>query len=97
MMVAGGTSLFGEDVSSVEIYDSSLDSWYYSEDLPEEPESYYTHDLISWERKPVWLNGRSIWEFDEGTWYRLDASVTGGYYYRYDFILLVPDDFIPGC
>ena len=41
MMVAGGTSLFGEKVASVEIYDSAIDSWYFSEDLPENPDSGY--------------------------------------------------------
>ena len=95
MMVAGGTSLFGEKVASVEIYDSAIDSWYYSEGLPEEPYSSH-HDLITWAGNPVWLNRYNIWKFEEGAWSELDSSVTGGYYYN-DFILMVPDDFIPGC
>ena len=37
-MVAGSYSLFGEKVTFVEIYDSSIDFSYYSEDLPEEPD-----------------------------------------------------------
>ena len=96
MMVAGGTSLFGE-VTSVEIYDSSLESWYYSEDLPEEPfDRFYYSGLITWDGNPVWLNVRNIWKFEEGTWSELDSSVTDVYHHD-DFLLMVPDDFIPGC
>ena len=69
MMVAGGTSLFGEEVSSVEIYDSAINSWYYSEDLPEKP-NYDNHDLITWAGNPVWLNSYDIWKFEEGSWSR---------------------------
>ena len=58
MMVAGCTSLFGEKVASVEIYDSAIDSWYYTEDLPAEPFSSW-HDLITWAGNPVWLKGGS--------------------------------------
>ena len=96
MMVGGGTGLFGYELSSVEIYDSSLDSWYYSEDLPEEPYDR-EHALITWDGNPVWLNHRnSIWKFSEGTWTRLNSRVTDYYWYS-DFLLMVPDDFIPYC
>ena len=95
MMVAGGTSLFGEEVTSVEIYDSAIDSWYYSEDLPEEPQSGY-HELITWAGNPVWLNMNTIWKFEEGAWSELESSLTGGFYCK-DVLLVVPDDFIPGC
>ena len=94
-MVAGGTSLFGEKVASVEIFDSAIDS-YYSEDLPEDPVSHYHHDLISWARNPVWLNSYNIWKFEEGAWSELESSLTGGFYCK-DLLLIVPDDFIPGC
>ena len=96
MMVAGGTSLFDEEVSSVEIYDSSLDSWYFSEDLPEEPAYEYYNDLFTWDGNPVWLNYHNIWKYEEGDWSRLEARVTENYY-RNDFTLMVPDDFIPDC
>ena len=95
MMVAGGTSLFEEQVASVEIYDSAIDSWYYSEDLPEELFGNQ-HDLITWAGNPVWLNMNNIWKFEEGAWSELESSLTGLYYYD-DFLLMVPDDFIPGC
>ena len=94
-MVAGGASLFGEKVTSVEIYDSSINSWYYSEDLPEEPD-YDNHDLITWAGNPVWLNSYNIWKFEEGAWSRLGSSVTD-FYTDDDLLLLVPDDFIPAC
>lgn len=94
MMVAGGFSL-SEVVSSVEIFDSSLDSWYFSEDLPEEADKN-DHDLITWNGNPVWLNGENMWKYEKGSWYPLQASVTDGYHYD-DFILMVPDDFIPDC
>ena len=95
MMVAGGTSLFGEKVASVEIYDSAIDSWYFSEDLPENPDSGYD-DLITWAGNPVWLHRYNIWKFEEGAWSQLDSSLTVLYYYE-DFLLMVPDDFIPDC
>ena len=96
MMVAGGTSLFGEVVASVEIYDSAIDSWYYSEDLPEEPTDSFYQDLITWAGNPVWLNRYNIWKFEEGAWSELESSLTGQHYYE-DFLLMVPDDFIAGC
>ena len=97
MMVAGGTSLFGEEVASVEIFDSAINSWYYSEDLPEEPGTVGSDsDLITWAGNPVWLNRNNIWKFEEGAWSQLDSSPTGNFYYS-DFLLMVPDDFIPGC
>lgn len=95
MMVAGGTSLFGEEVASVEIYDSAIDSWYYTEDLPEKPSTYYD-ELITWAGNPVWLNYLNIWKFEEGVWSQLDSSLTGPYFNE-DFLLMVPDDFIPSC
>ena len=96
MMVAGGTSLFGEEVASVEIYDSAIDSWYYSEDLPEEPWLCCYHELITWAGNPVWLNSYNIWKFEEGAWSRLESGVAD-YYHSDDLLLLVPDDFIPAC
>ena len=50
MMVAAGSSGQEwdnpESISSVEIYDFTLDSWFYSNDLPEEP-YYDNHGLMS--------------------------------------------------
>ena len=54
------------------------------------------HELITWAGNPVWLNFNNIWKFEEGVWSQLDSSVTGPDF-NGDFLLMVPDDFIPGC
>ena len=84
-----------ESISSVEIYDFTLDSWFYSGDLPEVP-YYENHGLMSWSGNPVWLNHKSIWKFEEGTWSQLESGVTG-HYSSDDLLLMVPDDFILDC
>lgn len=79
VMVAGGTGLFAQDLVSVEIYDSALDSWYYSEDLPEDGEfgDQENHsELFNMNGNPVWINGQTIWMFKEGYWIRLDSEIS---------------------
>ena len=62
-MVERGISPSFKLVTSLEIYDSAIDSWYYRGYLPEEPD-YTDHDLITWVGNPVWLNNEKFWTFE---------------------------------
>ena len=96
VVVAGGTGLFAEDLSSVEVYDQGMDGgaggWYAVADLPED-DAYGDHALL-FNKEVIWVNGRTIWRLDEAEgWQQLDTSLKTTV--SPARAILVPDSFIP--
>ena len=96
LVVAGGTGLFAEDLSSVEVYDPGMDGgaggWYAVGDLPEDND-YGDHALF-FNKEVIWVNDRTIWRLDEAEgWQEFDTSLKITVFPGR--AILVPDNFIP--
>jgi len=94
VIVAGGKSLYGEDIISMEVFDSGFNIWYASQDLPEDDKESH-NQILEWNDDLLWINWPgNLWKFEIDTWSLLreiDSPNFG------NFAFTVPNDFVPGC
>ena len=75
------------------VYDSGLNIWYASEDLPEDDSETETQ-LLNWNDDLLWINSWKIWKFEIDTWSLLtDVDAPN----LWQFAFPVPNDFVPDC
>ena len=93
VMVAGGDGHNYEDVSQgVEIFDSGLDGWYSSAEMPEP-----VHYLLAWGLAPVMINyDGDIWKQTDEVWTKLNIRTTNNIP-AFAFGNTLPNSFMSNC
>ena len=90
IMVTGGRKFSsGQSLTTTEIYDPEINSWYYSKDVPSN--SDYGGKLVNWNGSPLLINRENMWKFEDGEWTLLKS--TPSLLYRQKFAITLPDDF----
>ena len=76
------------------VFDSSLNIWFASEDLPED-DWELGNKMLNWNDDLLWINLEKIWKFEIDTWNlfsEIDMIPDG-----WQFAFSVPNDFAPEC
>ena len=96
-MVAGGIGSNNWNITTTEIYDPEINSWYVSKDLPHTGYNDYNQfgRLINWNGSPLWIDRGNISKFVDGEWILLESTPT--ILDNQKFAITLPDDFIPDC
>ena len=80
--------------SSTQVFDSGLNIWYASHDLPED-DSEGLNQILHWKDDLLWINWPGkLWKFEVDTWSLLREIDTRDFW---DFAFTVPNDFVPDC
>ena len=98
MVVAGGTGLYGQDLSDIEVFDPAADGglggWYSMGDLPDSSD-YPGAELLYNGNNFIYLHRRNIWLYDESeaSWTEFGKDLTSTYYSG-NPVAMIPEDFL---
>ena len=77
----------------LQVFDSGLNIWYTSHDLPED-DMEGLNQILNWNDDLLWINWAKIWKFEIDTWSLLREIGTHDLWH---FAFPVPNDFVPDC